>query len=203
MAEFIFVRHGEAVHLVEDLTGGWTDTALTERGMDQALKTGVRLKSMIVDPIDTFFCSDLIRTKQTAEIIMGSLGITPHIASELRDINNGVAANRKRSEARSIRNPITHPVLDWVPYPQAESWRKFQGRIERFLRRLPLEDHHYIIVTHAQVIVAAVYWWLGMSPSQMEKVTFDIMPCSITWLNDSRRGGHNVKRINDTSHLGC
>jgi phosphohistidine phosphatase SixA len=36
MQELILVRHAEAEHLVSDLTGGWTDSSLTNRGRRQA-----------------------------------------------------------------------------------------------------------------------------------------------------------------------
>ena len=32
----ILVRHGEAEHMISDLTGGWTDSHLTEAGRAQA-----------------------------------------------------------------------------------------------------------------------------------------------------------------------
>jgi len=43
MHELILVRHGEAGHLVSDLTGGWTDSSLTERGKRQAERLGPAL----------------------------------------------------------------------------------------------------------------------------------------------------------------
>ena len=44
MKELFLIRHGEAEHQVRGMTGGWTDTKLTELGKKQALKTSQKLK---------------------------------------------------------------------------------------------------------------------------------------------------------------
>jgi len=41
MQELILVRHAEAEHLVSDLTGGWPDSSLTNRGRRQAERLGL------------------------------------------------------------------------------------------------------------------------------------------------------------------
>ena len=43
------MRHGEAEHLVKDLTGGWSDTSLTELGHKQAQATAEYLERLIGD----------------------------------------------------------------------------------------------------------------------------------------------------------
>lgn len=46
--------------------GGWSHMALTEKGKEQAKTTGKRLEGMA---FDQFFCSDLFRARQTAELV--------------------------------------------------------------------------------------------------------------------------------------
>jgi len=67
------IRHGEAEHLVGDgdnrMTGGWTNSSLTDNGREQARETAQRLGSLIQSRRVGFYSSDLKRCRQTAEII--------------------------------------------------------------------------------------------------------------------------------------
>ncbi len=65
----ILVRHGESDHLVNETTGGWSESPVDHARQDQATYTGQTLAAKL--PCDTFgfYASDLLRAKQTAEII--------------------------------------------------------------------------------------------------------------------------------------
>src|SRR5262245_41262055 len=95
----ILVRHGESDHLVNETTGGWSESQLTIRGKTQAPYTGQTLAAKL--PCDTFefYCSDLRRAKQTAEVIGGAIQVAPVLCPELRELNNGVARNKTCAEA--------------------------------------------------------------------------------------------------------
>ncbi|MHA1449744.1 MAG: phosphoglycerate mutase family protein [Candidatus Hodarchaeales archaeon] len=43
MKELILIRHAEAEYLTMGLTGGWTDSKLTDQGFKQARLTGKRM----------------------------------------------------------------------------------------------------------------------------------------------------------------
>ena len=90
LTRVLFVRHGESEHHVKGLTGGWTDTPLTDLGRQQIRSTAERLKSMVKGG-ELFCCSDLLRAQQSAEIICAVLGYEPRVMQWLREINNGVA----------------------------------------------------------------------------------------------------------------
>ncbi|MBD3404563.1 MAG: histidine phosphatase family protein, partial [Candidatus Lokiarchaeota archaeon] len=62
--ELILVRHGESHHIVEDISGGWTDTPLTERGQRQAQAVANRLFDMFDSRDFTLFSSDLMRASE-------------------------------------------------------------------------------------------------------------------------------------------
>ena len=47
MDEIILVQHCQSEHHINELSGGWTDTPLTEIGRAQAKKAGQRLKNEI------------------------------------------------------------------------------------------------------------------------------------------------------------
>ncbi len=131
MKHLILIRHGEAEHLLTGQVGGWTDTKLTEVGQQQARLTGVRLSQLLRDTPFNFYASDLSRARETAEIIGSAIGKHPTLVQELRELNNGRAANLSKEEAKKIKIPLTEPVLDWIPYPEAESWNMMHLRVSR------------------------------------------------------------------------
>lgn len=100
MKQLILIRHGEAEHLLEGQVGGWTDTKLTEAGKQQAKCTGERLTEILKDTSFNFYTSDLNKAKATAESIGGILGKQPIVVSELREMNNGIAANLAKEDEK-------------------------------------------------------------------------------------------------------
>jgi broad specificity phosphatase PhoE len=200
VVNLILIRHGEAQHLVTDLTGGWTDTALTPLGLRQAKHTADRLVKL-VDTKPLLFTSSLQRCMQTAQVIATRFGVSAQTNEGLRDINNGTAANLTRRQARKLSLPVSRPVIDWVPYPGAESWRMLQQRIIPFLQTLPVKETPIVLVTHATVIAVAVQWWLGMGDDLVCKTDFVSDPCSITRMTINSWGDHTLVKLNDTAHL--
>ena len=67
----ILLRHGEATHHTEHLTGGWTNSALTEKGKGQLLSVAKKLaKDFHGRNIEyIILASDLDRATDYAEII--------------------------------------------------------------------------------------------------------------------------------------
>ena len=199
LKELFLIRHGEAEHLVRNLTGGWTDVPLTRLGREQARRTGLRLAGLLKGHPFAFYCSDLLRATQTAEIIAAQIGQAASIAQPLRDINNGLAAYRTRDEARAMRAPFSVPVQDWVPYPEGESWRMVRQRVEPFLQSL--EAERVVIVSHYVVLSVIVQWWWQLTDGLIDATSLDIDPCSLTHLRLDKYGARVMVRLNDVSHL--
>jgi probable phosphoglycerate mutase len=107
MKELILVRHGLAQHLVSGFTGGWTDLPLTELGRQQSIKTGERLTKLLSGLVVELYSSDFHRARETAKILGESLSLQTVLIPALRDVNNGIAANRLRAEAEKDRLPMT------------------------------------------------------------------------------------------------
>ena len=130
MKEIYLVRHAESEHHINNLTGGWTNTGITEIGARQANLLGERLIKMIHDQNQvSIFSSDLVRAKETALILTKFFNVDVTYNAGLRELNNGSAAGLTTEEAKIIENPMTRPTLDWVPYPEAESWRMMENRV--------------------------------------------------------------------------
>ncbi|HEX7976396.1 MAG TPA: histidine phosphatase family protein [Anaerolineales bacterium] len=200
----ILVRHAEAQHHVQEITGGWSDTDLTERGRRQTSLLAERLKSELSGVAIHLASSDLKRSVQTVSILGGSLGVKPEIYPQLRDLNNGVAAGKTHAEAKAIAVKPTEPIVDWHPYPQSESWRQFFNRISKFLTEYTCRQEQSpaqaaLLVTHSAAIHVIIDWWLGIgidSPTH-----FEISPSSLTVLTTNRWNERTIERLNDTAHL--
>jgi len=206
MRELLLIRHGEAEHLVGDgdnrMIGGWTDSSLTDNGREQARETAQRLGSLIQSRRVGFYSSDLKRCRQTAEIIRQSILVQPVFTEFLRELNNGIVANCTREEAKAFEIPITEPVIDWTPYPGAESWGNMHSRVTGFMESIRGEDcDQMVIVSHGGPIVAIIHWWLDLPTEYLSKVSFDIGTCSFTRLTINRYGERTISKLNDTCHL--
>lgn len=186
--------------MIRRLTGGWTDTPLTEHGRRQAELTGPYLAHMIAGRPFAFYASDLLRAKETAEIISKSLGKDPVMAPELRELNNGSAKDLTDAEAQKILNPISHPLVDWPPYPGAENWRQMSERVIAFMNTIADQSDVAIIVTHGGSGNAAICWWLGLEIGE-HNISFELDPCSISRFNTTKYGERNVLVANNTGHL--
>ena len=71
------------------MVGSWTDWDLSEIGIQQAHNIGRNLLNHIKDKNYIMYSSDLLRAKHTAEIVGKYWGITPILATELRERNLG------------------------------------------------------------------------------------------------------------------
>ncbi len=69
MQELVIIQHCQSEHHVNELTGGWTDTSLTHLGRRQAYNISERLETLKSIHEFRIISSDLIRTRETAEII--------------------------------------------------------------------------------------------------------------------------------------
>lgn len=202
MQELFLVRHGQSEHHVKGLTGGWTNTPLSELGRKQANLTGNRLRDMVPDSLLTFFSSDLIRAVQTAQIIGSIVGANPTSEKALRDLNWGVVTDMPLEEARELELERTEPMIDWVPFPEAESWRMLHQRITPFLNKIRASDSETVlIVSHGNVIEECIFWWLELPLKMRRSIGFDISPCSITHLRVNDWEQKTVASLNDTGHL--
>jgi broad specificity phosphatase PhoE len=197
------IRHGQAEHLVgEALTGGWTNSELTEYGKLQARATGYRIAQMLNGEDCELYCSDFSRAKLSAEIIGGYISQSPIPVCELRELNNGDAANLNPTEAKKIALPMSEPHVDWVHYPNGESWRDLNNRITEFMSKLDSKSKETIvIVSHRGPIVSIIDWWLEFNEFYMSKVSFDIDPSSITYLRINKWGEKTITKLNETIHL--
>ena len=200
MKELILVRHGESEHLVKGIQGGWTDLPLTDKGRKQIRLTSKRLNALFGSRIQIIYSSDLIRAKESAEIMSENLDIPLIIDSRLRDINKGITKDMTIEEGSKVAISPTEPLKDWIPYPEGESWRMLFDRVSEALTMIEQGSEEIIlIVSHDRTNAAIIEWWLQLPEDSM--IDFTTSTASITWLGISNFGHHGIRKLNETGHL--
>ena len=205
----ILVRHGEATHHTQHLTGGWTDSDLTEAGRGQLRALADKLAHDFNGKRDKFriLTSDLKRAVESAEIIAAKLGMADCVERHefLREKNNGRAAGMTETEAKAIYRPAaTLKELNHRNYPGGETRKEFYDRCVEGIRACAdMEKENLIIVAHKGTIQNIIFYWLGFDIEEVNNYNFsvDILPGSLTVLGINKWLEHSIFLLNDTSHL--
>ncbi|WP_379143807.1 histidine phosphatase family protein [Paenibacillus sp. sgz500992] len=150
------------------------------------------------------YSSDLLRAKQTAEIVAAQLNLKVNEDSDLREINTGIAAGKTKDWARENRNPRTGSCfdLDYQEFQNGETWRQIYVRVCNVMERiLETEKKNLVLVTHGGTLAYIVAWWLKFQPEMLSASYFSASVGSISILNQNGFQQNNLCLLNDTSHL--
>ena len=156
MTELILIRHGETDWNLQGRFQGQIDVPLNATGQRQAALTAERLAREGLR-FDAFYCSDLLRTRQTAAPAAARLALAAAPDAGLREQHFGVLEGLSFDEVRA-----RHPELlaAWLRHdpdyalPEGESVRAFHARVVDALRTLA-ERHagaRLAVVTHGGVL---------------------------------------------------
>jgi probable phosphoglycerate mutase len=203
LKEIILIQHCQSEHHVNNLTGGWTDTPLTEWGRKQAQSIATRLKKRSDLADHMLYSSDLKRASQTAAIIGDALAKNVIEDTGLREINNGIAAGKTKAWAKENGKPLpdTGFYIDYLQFPGGETWREFYHRISNCMQKLTESAEKLIIVTHGCALGYIVPWWLHFEARMLENAVFRASPGSISVLEWGRFQQNTLKVFNDRAHL--
>ncbi len=118
----LLIRHGETN---ANATGviQLADEPLSERGVGQARRLGVRLASSPAPPVGRIFASDLRRATMTAEAIASATGAAVEIQPLLQERDFGELRGRTYAEVG-----VDIMAEGYLP-PQGESWEAFDQRV--------------------------------------------------------------------------
>jgi broad specificity phosphatase PhoE len=177
------VQHGEK----EPLPG---DPGLTERGQQQATRTGRWLRGVGVRGLWT---SPMRRARETAERIASITGLAVQPDARLRERMNWDGSLPfdafLASWARAMQD------RDWVP-ANGESSRRAGTRLQEFLAGLPAATGPVAVVTHGGIAVDLLCNLLGDDAMPPHLLATGIPPCAVTVVDDL-----NVVMIASVSHL--
>ena len=154
MKTILTVQHTESEHHLNGHIGAWQDWALTEHGREQAFRIGEWLKKETGESVFRMYVSPQLRARQTAEEISRSLGLTPEIREELREVNAGEGNGKTRDWYRAHaapRGPGFDP--DHRDFPDAESDRELWGRIRPFYKEITENpEENILVVSHGTTL---------------------------------------------------
>ena len=154
--KYLFLRHGKNIHQVElkDIAYGWPDDvppcSLNEEGIEEVKRAGETLKDKAIDQI---FCSDILRTKQTARIVADIIGFDSEkiiYDERLRDWNWGNYGGRPKTEFWAFYNNDRMKAFG-TPIPGGESWNQCRDRLIVVLNEIEnkFQNKNILIVSHA------------------------------------------------------
>jgi probable phosphoglycerate mutase len=162
----ILARHGETEDNATGIITGHLPGKLTWKGVEQARRLALSLKS---ERIDAAYSSDLKRAVDTTKVILTYHPKTPlNLEKELRDRNQGSATGKKKED---MGVPFEKSVSA-IPFEGAETPKEVRARAGAFLQKL-ISKHTkgtVLVVSHNAVLKALITILEGKSLSAMDEV---------------------------------
>lgn len=205
MLQVYLVRHGETVWNAARRIQGQSDSALTEKGEQQARQVGERAKSLGITHV---IGSDLGRTRRTAEIIADACGCSVTLDARLRELNMGVLEQRPidslSEEEEGWRRSLVNGTANGR-VPEGESMAELAARMQQALNAclaLPAGSRP-LLVSHGIALGVLIGTLLGL-PAHAER-RLRLRNCSISRVDHQQSAwlapGWVVETAGDVSHL--
>ncbi len=144
---YYVLRHGEALSNKKNIHSNFPETflnSLTGKGRRQIKEAAQKLKNK---KIDLIFTSDLLRARQTAEIVGREIGIKPRYDKRLREYNVGTFNGRPSREFEKFSQEKN--VFKNNP-PKGETFNSVKKRMYDFLKETDGKHHNknILIISH-------------------------------------------------------
>ena len=181
--KLLFVRHGQTIFNRLGLCNGdpMRDVRLTATGIAQAQQVAERLGERRIDRV---ICSELPRTRQTAEIINRPHGAPISVHPDINDIRSGFEDRPVEDYQRYIAADRLH-----TRPPGGESLLEHKARVSRFLDWLEsLPEQTVLVVAHEETLRVVIARYRRLSDAQM--VPLRIGNCEILEFEPSETMPH-------------
>lgn len=187
--QLVLIRHGESVANSQRILQGHLDSPLNETGRQQAQSLAETLGE---DRFATVFASDLLRARETAEILCAHLDAPLEVDPDLREIGIGCFTGLSWAQIAE-RYPEEYQRLlassmDWSVVPEAEGEDAAQARLERFLAKVRAShpDARVAVVAHGAILRRMIRKLLALEPSV--RLDFELANASCTELHLTPKG---------------
>ncbi len=165
MTEMWLVRHGQTDWNLAGVYQGQTDIPLNETGIEQAKALA---QSLAGAHFDAIYSSDLMRARQTAEIIAGQFNLPVIIDPRLREIRQGVWEGMTIQEVKRIYAPDFTRDAELIMMPRAEGAESLAEVITRVVEAAnEIHNRHngqrVLLASHG-LAVAALYLTANKMP---------------------------------------
>jgi len=199
MTILLLIRHATNDWMRKGLLAGWTPGVhLNDEGRAQAQALGERLSKASLNAI---YSSPLERAMETARFVAAPHDLEIQIHAGIGEVKYGEWNGRPLREL--ARKPLWRSVQihpSGTRFPGGETIGEMQARVVAALDEMHTTHPQGIVaaVTHADVIRAAVAYYIGAPLDLFQRLT--ISPASVTVVAFSPWGPHLV-RLNDTGEL--
>lgn len=198
--QLFLVRHGATVNNAERRFTGQSDAPLSPLGRLQAEALALALAAA---PFDLILSSDLVRARQTAELIAARTPAPLRFDADLREVALGAWEGRAYAEVAATDGAA---LARWEADPAAaappggESIAQLGERAARAIARCQAgyPTGRILCVTHGAFIGVLLCHLLGIPLTHRTQFRYD--NAGLTELDLAARHGMLV-RLNDTSHL--
>ncbi|MDO8473956.1 MAG: class I tRNA ligase family protein [bacterium] len=174
---YYLLRHGYSEKQRLHISSSWPEPVpmpLLAQGVKEAEKAARALKKKNIDII---ISSDLLRTKQTAEIVGKELGVKVVYDPLIREEDAGIFNGKNIEETgKFYRKPGETPLEHYlrrfeIARPEGESWLDVQKRAHQFMKNLEekYRGKSILIVSHSLVLELIESTMLGLSRIEFEK----------------------------------
>ena len=155
------LRHAESSGNADGIWQGQADFPLTETGVRQAQRLGLRWQQE-GRVFDSILASSLSRASRTAEIVGECLSLPVERLEEWIERDNGRLAGAPRNAASGHKTPqnIYTPIGETGESP-ADLYLRAAAALRNLLRRPP---GRYLVVSHGGTLNMALYAAFGIAP---------------------------------------
>lgn len=173
------MRHGADP---SDRYGGCSTYGLTEPGREQVHCATGDLRNKGITQI---YSSDLVRAKETAEIVANELALKITYLPQFRETNNGLLAGMLKTEAKEKYPGMYWSSLDWTEaWPEGESPKEFFHRVQSawYEFKKQVVGENVLLVSHGGVMNVILCLEHGISYTNKE-VHFPIEDAQIVQID--------------------
>lgn len=193
------IRHGRQCSKLCNV-----DVELAPEGREQADLLGQRLKTYDIEAV---YSSDLIRARETADIINKHLNKPRVIDERWQEANFGGMTGLTNDEMREKYGDFLEKratMTEDIPYPDGgENCRMVFERSFEALKDLTKENYENVcVVTHGGVIRALLTGIVGADYAKWLTYGRQLENCSISHiLYDEKMKTFHIDRLNDFAHF--
>jgi broad specificity phosphatase PhoE len=174
----LLIRHAHTEAVGVYLAGRTHDVRLSPHGRAQAARLARALRSSSLDAI---YSSPLARAMDTARAIAAGRHLRVRAADDLNEVDFGEWSGRTFVDLEAKPEWRTYNAArSWAPVPRGEDAAALTARTIAALARIHAAHpgKTVAVVSHAELIRAAVLHWRGLSWSRYWEV--EIAPASVT-----------------------
>jgi len=178
------IRHGQTDWNIEGRYQGQADVPLNTAGLEQARQLAARLQG---ERFDAIFSSDLLRARQTADILASRAGMAPRFDPRLREIDQGeweghLMSDIIRRYSRQYHNRSRHPESARAPGGESvlEVARRVTAAVDGYARSYP--GGVVAVVSHGLSIATVIARARGVPLSEVYSLIPDnATPQVVQW----------------------